>query len=550
MSTDVIHGCDAVTRALLDEDITGATAFPGSPSTSVGLSCERTEGMDLRWCVNENSVVTHALGRVLGGRGAAAIMKHVGVNVARDALETFGVVQGLPAPLLLIEGQDARPVSSQNAQDNRPVWAGTLNMLVVAPGTFEECYPLTRAACQVSRAYGMPVVLRGDVRMFKSTGSLAPTAAGARPSPHAPLPGRGHALAVSGSTYIVHQRSRIAALAHLQPWVEQMVVPWDGATERTAVVVAGHLGPQAVRAVAKAGFPGLRLLVEHPIPEGRLGELLQRYGRVVVLEECLPELELRMRALAQRIGARTEIVGRAALGDTRPSGVLEGDELASVIEQLGRLDRPARDSSIVAGPSGPASLPEVDCAAADDCGRAQVRAYEDALEAHPFRSFKASDPRAALFRVLRDLGGSGRVTFVATDPGITGVLALGDNRSDVKMHMGGAVPIAAGWSRAREGLSIAVVGDTNLYHSEWMGILESAAARDDVVVVVVDNGHSEMTARITPLRPDRDQSIASLEALGVRVARVDGTTSEADPWADRLRELAAGRGVRLCWVNV
>lgn len=543
--SDVIHGCDAVARALRDEQITGATAFPGSPATSVGLSLERLDGVDLRWCMNENAVVTHALGRALGGNGAAAAMKHVGVNVARDALETFGVLQSLPAPLVLIEGQDARPVSSQNAQDNRPVWAGSIDMLVVAPGTFQECYDLTRTACQISRAYGMPVVIRGDVRMFKTTGTLPETETTPYKSPYAPLPGRGYAVAVSGATYPVHQRSRKAVLEHLQPFIERMAVTWEGSTERTAVVVAGHMGPKAAATVRKAGYPGMRLLVEHPLPEGRLAATLKEFDRVVVLEECLPDLELRLRALAQRAGAQVEILGRSALGDDRASGVLEGDTLNSVIETLRGLDAPTGD----AGAVGTADA-TFETGPAEAFGREQLGAYEAALEAKPFRTFVAKDPRGALFKVLRDLGGSGRTTFVATDPGITGVLALGNNLSDVKMHMGGAVPLAAGWASGREGLSVAVVGDTNLYHSEWMGIMESAAAKDDMLVVIVDNGHSEMTAKLTPLRATPEQSIASLQALGVRTARVDGTVNDSDPWADTLRELAQGSGVRLCWVNI
>ena len=56
--------------------------------------------------------------------------------------------------------------------------------------------------------------------------------------------------------------------------------------------------------------------------------------------------------------------------------------------------------------------------------------------------------------------------------------------------MGGAVAIVAGWSRARARPgSLAVVGDTKLPHSEWLGLLDAADHRDDLLVVVADKRH-------------------------------------------------------------
>ena len=155
---------------------------------------------------------------------------------------------------------------------------------------------------------------------------------------------------------------------------------------------------------------------------------------------------------------------------------------------------------------------------------------------------------AALFARLRDLGGARR-TFVATDPGVTGLLALGRGMSDVKMHMGAAVPIAAGWSAAmgERGLSVAVVGDTNLFHSEWLGLLEASAANDNLLVVVVDNHVSEMTARIRPLRPSEDRARESLAALGMQVVHLQGAQSR---WNDALGDLAMAKGVRVLWLEL
>jgi indolepyruvate ferredoxin oxidoreductase alpha subunit len=537
-------GAEALALALTDGGIGIATAFPGSPATALAQRLETVPEVGFRWSVNENTALSHAFGAAMAGTGAVAIMKHVGVNVASDALQVMAITHTLAAPLILVEGADARPGSSQNAQDNRPLWAASPDVLVLAPGTVEEVYLGTRAAIEISRALGMLVVVRGDTRMFKAQGELSTRIGAAPATPRfARWPGRGWPLSTSARTHAHHLRARRAAWAALAPFVAGACEQWRGeAPSGVAAVLAGHLGRTAAERLAGAGVPGLRLLVEHPLPEATIVELLRAHDTVAVLEECLTHLEIRVRDIAHRHGIPTRIVGRGALGDERPIGWLEGAELDAVVARLTEsTTRPACAHWTRPSLEVPAGL----------AGRGDELAdhYAAFERAHALTGFPAADPRAALFDELVTLGGA-RPTFVATDPGITGVLALAGTRSQVKMHMGSAVPIAAGWARAvPDGLAIAAIGDTNLPHSEWLGIVESLAAGDDLLVVVVDNGHSEMTQRIVTLRPSAAAALASFAALGAHTARVRGTTSPADPWAAALRSAAARPGVRIVWVD-
>ena len=172
-------------------------------------------------------------------------------------------------------------------------------------------------------------------------------------------------------------------------------------------------------------------------------------------------------------------------------------------------------------------------------------------QAHPPSGFPERDPRRQLFAHLRSLA---EEVFIAVDPGVTGVLALAAHQSDVKMHMGGAVPIAQGWSRARPhagaaSLAVAVVGDTNLPHSEWLGILDAADHGDELLIVIADNGHSEMTQRIVTPRPSPEQALASLAALGVHCERASARTGDR-AWLELLARAAARSGPRLVWLDL
>jgi TPP-dependent indolepyruvate ferredoxin oxidoreductase alpha subunit len=128
---------------------------------------------------------------------------------------------------------------------------------------------------------------------------------------------------------------------------------------------------------------------------------------------------------------------------------------------------------------------------------------------------------------LRALRGLERATIIVADPGNTGVLGLRDRLVDVKMHMGSAAPIAGALADATEmeeragsgpPLSVALIGDTNHYHSELNGILDNAIARREVLHVLVVNRRSEMTAGVkTPYLSDEALE-TQLRAAGMHVA--------------------------------
>ncbi len=541
----------AFAAALVAGGIEFVTAFPGSPTTALALHLEANAeryGIEFRWALNENVALSQAFGAAMGGRGAAALVKHVGVNVAADALQVMGVVHGLAAPLLLIEGADAKPGSSQSAQDNRSLYASSPQLLVLAPTSPAEIVELVGDGCAISRAAGMLVVVRGDARCFASTGpAKLPARPEARePGPFTAWPERGFALATSARTYASHLELRREALACLRPWIDLRGFGFGlGAKLHLAVVVAGHLGTEVAAAARARRLPGLRLTIEHPLPVERLVALAARVEELVVLEECTPMLEQQLCALVHRAGLRTKIVGRAELGDTRPVGRLEGDALAAVLNQVERRCPPGRRAREV-GESHPGSLDPVGLL--DAFAERLERARRELDEADPAAGFPAADARRAVFALLRTLAPR---TFIATDPGITGVLALAEHGCDVKMHMGGAVPIAAGWARANpDGLAIAVVGDTNLPHSEWLGLLDAVAHRDDLLIVIADNGASEMTQQIVTPRLSPALARASLEAAGIPCTVASATTNTDDAWATALRDASQRPGPRLVWLHI
>ena len=524
------------------------TAFPGSPTTTLALYLEAhgaEHGIEFRWTINENVALSQAFGAAMGGRGAAALMKHVGVNVASDALHVMGVVHGLAAPLLLVEGADSKPGSSQSAQDNRALYASSPQMLVIGPSAGDELAECVADACTISTAAGMMVVLRGDARCFGDRAEAStPAPVEAHGSPYSAWPGRGFALATSARTYAFHLRQRAEVLRRLEPWIESS---WRGqgldGDASEVLVIAAHIGASAAARAQAQGLPYLRLLTEHPLPRAKLEALAARCETLIVIEECTPTLEDALAALVHRAGLPTRVIGRGALGDTRPIGRLDDATLDTIFANLGGrgpVDGPAESRG-----------PRVELDGLFEGLAEQIEAEREAHDAaHPASGFPKRDLRRQLFALLRGLRSE---VFITVDPGVTGVLALANHQSDVKMHMGGGVPIAAGWARARAGqpesLSVAVVGDTNLPHSEWLGILDAADHGDDLLLVIADNGHSEMTQRIVTPRLSPAAGVASFEAAGLRCWTADAREASEDDWESVIHEAAAGSGPRLVWLR-
>lgn len=545
-----ISAVEAFARALQIGGVSFVTAFPGSPTTVLAQFLEREGerfGIEFRWAINENVALSQAFGAAMAGRGAAALMKHVGVNVAADALHAMGVVHGLAGPLLLIEGADAKPGSSQSAQDNRSLYAGSPRLVVLTPTTPAQIHDWVIGACTMSTRAGMLVVVRGDARCFSGRGPAPDESSSAADSPFTPWPERGRALACSARTYAWHLDNRALVLAAVDPWLAELHARWGGPAP-LGVVVAGHLGESTAEAVRDAGLPGVSLGCEHPLTsaEPSIVALAREVERLLVLEECDDLLQRDVAAMLHRAGVDTPVLGRRDVGDPRPIGRVEGRRLAAI---LAAAQAGAPGISVEARPR-----PDLARLVA---ATAPIAAEFDRREAdldreRPPKGFGPRDPRPRLFAALRALRPT---VFVTTDPGVTGLLALADHGSDVKMHMGGAVPIAAGWSRARgssDHLAVAVVGDTNLPHSEWLGLLDAIDHGDDLLVVIADNGSSEMTQHIVTPRLRPEAARASLEAAGLPCATAT-LTAEGDAdqrWIEVLGELADDRGPRLLWLEL
>ena len=93
----MLIGNMAMTRACLESGIQFVSQYPGTPVTDMGTyfsrlcSTRSVPGLYFQWASNESASITAAAGASWCGVKSLAIMKHVGANVAADALSTIAL---------------------------------------------------------------------------------------------------------------------------------------------------------------------------------------------------------------------------------------------------------------------------------------------------------------------------------------------------------------------------------------------------------------------------------------------------------------------------
>ena len=88
----LLLGNEAIARGALEAGISVATTYPGTPASEIGDTLARVAeetGIYFEYSVNEIVATEVSIGAAASGVRAMVSMKHVGVNVAADALMTF-----------------------------------------------------------------------------------------------------------------------------------------------------------------------------------------------------------------------------------------------------------------------------------------------------------------------------------------------------------------------------------------------------------------------------------------------------------------------------
>lgn len=487
--TMLLLGNEAIARGALEAGVDFAATYPGTPSSEIGFVFEALppdSGVHFEYAVNEKVALEVASAAALAGRKALAFMKHVGVNVASDALMTLAY-SGVRGALVLVSADDPGCHSSQNEQDNR-VLARLANLPVLEPSTPQECLDMTKFAFELSAFLETPVLVRTTTRVSHARG---PVTVGTV------VPGRGRthferdparfvmlpANAREGHKRILQKLRLAEGIAASTPFnrVEEL-----GHKGESGIVTSGPAYTY-VREWSEA-LPGrlLKLGLTYPLARAKIAEFLRGLRRVLVVEELEPVLESEIRAIANEFGLDVDVYGKSQ-GLLPRTGEFDPDIVAEALVRTELLDGKAvsrlRETRMPKLPARPPIL-------CPGCGHRGAA----------YAARQASRRQDVLFPV--DIGCYSLIEFPPTSAG------------DVLLCMGSSIGVGAGLAVATDQKVIAFVGDSTFYHAGVPALLHAVHQNVSMTVCILDNETTAMTGHQPHVGlPEPGKSPVNMEAL-------------------------------------
>ena len=469
-----LSGNEAVARAVWDAGCRVAAAYPGTPSTEILEALCEYPDLYAEWSVNEKVSLEVAFGASLAGSRAFCAMKHVGMNVASDALMTM-TLTGCVGGLVIAIADDIGFSSSQNEQDSR-YWGRFAHLPILEPADSPEAYAMAREAFELSERFETPVILRLTTRVCHVKSLVAPgervTHRGGgfekKPKRWVMVPGNArHRLPLQ-----LEREARLRAAAETSPFNEVV----DGADRRIGFIASGPAAMNVREAFPEA--PLLKLGFSCPAPLEKIRAFAASVTRLVVVEETEPLLETELKA------AGIVVTGKEALPRM---GELSPAVLRTAVARLAGTADVARPT--------PAPAPAVFPRPPTLC---------------------VGCPHLGVFFALS------RIPNLSI-PGDIGCYALGAaqpwNALDTCVSMGASITTAIGLDKGRGEADgnkriLAVLGDSTFMHMGMPGLLDAVYSRANITVLLLDNRTVGMTG-------GQDNPASGRDARGNPAPRVD-----------------------------
>jgi indolepyruvate ferredoxin oxidoreductase alpha subunit len=468
----LLLGDEAIARGILEAGVSVVTTYPGTPASEIGDSVSEIAseaGLYMEYSVNEMVAVQVAAGAANCGVRALTAMKHVGLNVAADLVMTLAYT-GVRGGCVIVTADDPECYSSQNEQDNR-FYALLSNLPCLEPSDPQEAKEMTVYAVELSEKLELPVLLRTTTRVSHTRG---PVVYGNLAKPN--LKGdfikdvKRLVMVPANSRpkheVLLRQASKAKEISEKSPYNKvacrgrEIGIISSSSAYNCAVEAANLL--ELDTGILKVGMT-------HPLPEKMSAEFLKAYGRVVVVEELEPYLEMQIKAMAKDHAPNTDVHGKMN-GQFFPR---EG-ELTTRQAAVGL--------SKITGKKLPIDFQKID---------GKYAAVARDLPSRP-PILCAGCPHRASYFVIKKVGGDNAVY-----PDDIGCYALGIappfGVGDIMICMGASVGLAQGISRATGRDTVATIGDSTFFHAGIPGLVNAVYNNSRIVVAVLDNLATAMT---------------------------------------------------------
>ncbi len=441
-------GNEAIARGVWEAGVRVAAAYPGTPSTEIleNLAKYPTQDLHAQWSTNEKVALDVAYGASYGGVRAFCAMKHVGLNVAADALLTEAYI-GVNGGMVLAVCDDPGIHSSQNEQDTR-LFGKLANVPVLEPSDAQEALEFTRWAYEISEQFDTPVIVRSTTR-------IAHTRSPVRVGERQEIESRGFVERPENIALPTTARSRHPIVIEREKLLETHFskspkTQWIKGDKAVGVITAG-MSYGYLREVLP-GVSILKLGASFPLARDAIREFCDSVERVIVLEELEPFLETEIKAMGYQAEGKA-FFPRA--GELSPEAVHEGFAKAGLLKSR-KLETLVVVDELV--------RPPVLCSGCPHTGG--------------YMALRALNARVA--------GDIGCYTLAAMQP-----LQAMDTCVSMGSSIGTAVGLAKAGTETRP--IVATIGDSTFLHGGITGLIDAVYNDANITVLLLNNSTTAMT---------------------------------------------------------
>lgn len=449
-------GNEAIARGAIEAGVKVVTAYPGTPSSEILETIGRVaskHNIHAEWSVNEKAALEVASGASYSGIRAMASMKHVGVNVAMDALVTLAYT-GVKGGLVIVSADDPSAHSSQNEQDNRLI-ARFAKIFCLEPYDPQSAKDYTKKAFEISEMFEIPVMLRTTTRVnhARSDVQLGEITA-QKKAEFKKDPAR--FVCVPAHSRMLHVKLN-EKLKDMENFSDESELNFSEINERLGIISSGVSRNYVREALHLLGLKAslFEVGVCHPLPRRRLLSFLNEVDKILIVEELEPYVEDYVKGL----GTGVEIEGKSLVPREfelnvdivkRAVSNFFGLEYEEVKRDI-KLDLPLR--------------PPVMCAGC---------------------------PHRAVFYALK------KITKKKIYAGDIGCYTLGVSEPlktiDTCLCMGAGISQGAGMYHAEvENQVVSIIGDSTFLHAGMTGLLNAVYNNANITIIILDNMGSAMT---------------------------------------------------------
>jgi len=484
----LLLGNEAIARGAIEAGVAFSSTYPGTPSSEISLSFfQMAQESDLyfEYSTNEKIAMEVAAAAANSGVRSMCVMKHVGVNVAADALMTLAYV-GVKGGMVILSADDPFMFSSQNEQDNR-YYAKLSGLPLIEPSSVEEAKELIPYAFDLSEKLQEPVIFRTTTRINHSTGVVTldkirqPVTRGnftKDPMNLVVVP------AVARNLHVKLLKNYDAA----QELAENSKYNFITGSGDLGIICNGVSYNYVSDAIQDLGIEDkvrvLRIGFSHPLPPKLIKGFLKECQKVLVVEEGEPYMEEAVKAMAQEEGLVLPINGKTKDLFTRLYEYNPVQVKQCIATYFDLPYTPPEIPDLTDLPPVPQRPPTL-------CAGCSHRATYHEVK-------KATEGMETIF------------------PSDIGCYTLGLlpplSAADFLICMGSSVGTASGFSQVNDKKVIAFIGDSTFFHSGIPGLINAVYNNHNFTLVILDNSTTAMTGHQP--NPGVDMTRLNMEGYG------------------------------------